>query len=157
MKKIVRLIILSLLIYSCGKNTDSDKPNNSSDKILNEFEIIGVYQGIQENYFMKNKFGDDVIINGNKIELPSVDHKFLFEKNNKVSLQQTSLDDNTRYYYDGNYKILEKTQDVITIECNLSYSEGSSNPSFILDFSLSNDFLICKGCGGGPDFNLSKD
>lgn len=59
---------------------------------------------------MKNQYGDDMIIAGNKVPVPSSDFKFSLKENNVVNLQQTNLENNQRYYYDVSYKILKFTQ-----------------------------------------------
>ena len=52
---------------------------------------------------MENKFGDYLIINGNKVPVPGSEYRFLIEDDNKISLQQKSMEDESRYYYEGDF------------------------------------------------------
>ena len=86
-------------------------------------KFLGVYTGDQKGYTLKDKFGDDRVIRGQKIIIPNVNHKFLLEKNNIASLKQTLLDDSGVYYYDGTYKV-NNDGDLIIIECSLTADEN---------------------------------
>ena len=130
--------------------------NVDAQSVDEKLNFSGVYNGVQPSYFMKNKFGDAIIISGNKIEIPSIDYKFLFDKNQKVSLQQTGLDDNSRYYYEGYYKIVSQTDDVIVIECSLSTSDGTSSPTYLLEYNIDDDSFMCTDSSGGPNFIATK-
>lgn len=133
--------------------------NVDAQSVDEKLNFSGVYNGVQPSYFMKNKFGDAIIISGNKIEIPSIDYKFLFDKNQKVSLQQTGLDDNSRYYYEGYYKIVSQTDDVIVIECSLSLLipvGGTSSPTYLLEYNIDDDSFMCTDSSGGPNFIVTK-
>ena len=103
---------------------------------------------------------DDVLVvtNSEEIlkELKNNQIKFLFDKNQKVSLQQTGLDDNSRYYYEGDYKIVSQTDDVIVIECSLSTSDGTSSPTYLLEYNIDDDSFMCTDSSGGPNFIATK-
>lgn len=107
-------------------------------------EYLGVYHGIQESYFMKNQFGDDMIIAGNKVKVPSSDFKFLLKENNTANLQQTSIEDNQRYYYEGSYKVLRSEADIYKVEIVLSDGQGSS-PTYILEINKTDKTGKCIG------------
>ena len=92
-------------------------------------DFLGIYHGIQPSYIIKNRFGDNMIINGKTVSLPSIDFKFLLKDNSMVSLQQTNLEDNDRVYYEGKFKIIKDTTDAVQIECVLSNGQ-SSNPTY---------------------------
>lgn len=83
---------------------------------------------------MKNQYGDHMIINGNKVSIPSIDYKFLFKENNVVSLQQINLEDNSRSYYDGTFKVTENSNYEIKIECLLSDGK-KSKPFYLISIS----------------------
>ena len=151
--KLVSLLVFILFFGCLGT---SDRVNVDIQPIDEKLNFSGVYNGVQPSYFMKNKFGDAIIISGNKIEIPSIDYKFLFDKNQKVSLQQTGLDDNSRYYYEGDYKIVSQTDDVIVIECSLSTSDGTSSPTYLLEYNIDDDSFMCTDSSGGPNFIATK-
>jgi hypothetical protein len=149
------LLLVFIISQFSKTNEESSSPEENIIEVDNVPEILlGVYHGIQDSYFMKNKFGDDLIVNGQKINVPSVDHRFLFEKQNAVSLQQTNLEDNSRVYYEGSFKILSEENGLIKIECALSDGEYS-NPKYILELNKSEAFMTFKETSGGaPSFNL---
>ena len=136
------LIFLAIFILT-GCNSENNKnPQSKTEEIqpkqkkeLSD-DFLGNYHGIQESYFMKNQYGDDMIIAGNKVPVPSSDFKFLLKENSVASLQQTNLEDNQRYYYDGSYKIISDESDVIKVEISLSDGQGSS-PTYILEINKS--------------------
>lgn len=151
--KLVSLLVFILFFGCLGT---SDRVNVDIQPVDEKLNFSGVYNGVQPSYFMKNKFGDAIVISGNKIEIPSIDYKFLFDKNQKVSLQQTGLDDNSRYYYEGDYKIVSQTDDVIVIECSLSTSDGTSSPTYLLEYNIDDDSFMCTDSSGGPNFIATK-
>jgi hypothetical protein len=167
MKTIIKSILiistLTITFFGCG-NSNQETTNNSSP---NESEIIsadkteglsteflGNYHGIQPSYFMKNQFGDDMVINGNKVSVPSIDYKFLLKDGNVVSLQQINLEDNSRVYYDGTYKIISQEYNTTKIECSLSDGQGS-NPTYVLTINKSEKKGVCTG-KNEPEFSIEK-
>jgi len=167
MKKTILLQIyigcFIILLSSCGNN-NHDISSIEQPKQTEEFtkqkatgvniEFLGNYHGIQPSYFMKNQYGDDMVINGNKVSVPSIDYKFLLKENNIVSLQQINLEDNSRVYYDGTYKIISKDGATIKIECSLSDGQGS-NPTYALTINQSDKKGICSG-SNEPEFSIEK-
>jgi hypothetical protein len=101
---------------------------------------------------MKNQYGDDMIISGNKVSFPSSDYKFLLKENNVVSLQQTNLEDNSRVFYDGTFKILNEDTETIKIECSLSDGKSSS-PTYTLSLKKADKKGICIG-NNEPEFTV---
>jgi hypothetical protein len=67
-------------------------------------------------------------------------------------MQQTSLEDNSRFYYDGTYKTLNEDEENIKIECTLS-DGNSSNPTFVLSIKKSEKKGICIG-KNQPEFSI---
>jgi hypothetical protein len=130
-----------------------ENTENSTVKTDN-FVLNGLLQGVQDGYYMKNKFGDDLIIMGNRVPVPSAEYKFLFKENGEVSLQQTSREDGQRYYYEGNYKAVKNDEEIVLIECKLS-SGKTSNPTMMIEFSKLKKTYTCKE-EGTPSFNLNK-
>jgi len=143
MKKNTILIFVLLFLYSCGnKQLPAD--------------FLGTYHGVQSGYFMKNIYGDDVIINGQKLAVPSCDYKFLFEENGIVKLQHTSLKDNTRDYYEGKYSIISQENDKYKLKCTVR-SGSVSSPSYLITINKDKK-AICQPDGKTeePEFNLNK-
>ena len=167
MKKVMPIIgvilFASLILSNCDSNSEtkaidtSNSINISKKSTIPELskEFLGNYHGIQPSYFMKNQYGDDMVIAGNKVPVPSSDFKFLLKENNVVSLQQTNSEDNSRYYYNGNYKILSDDSGFIKTECSLSDGQGSS-PTYILEISKTDKIGKCIGKTNEPEFQISK-
>ena len=144
------LLCFSSFVYSGDLSTST-----LTSVQQHNFNIFGVYHGISPEYNMKNKFGDDMIINGNKISIPMIDHKFLIEKGGLVSLQQTNMEDNTRYYYEGKFSIIDSKKDeYYKIECSLTDGEYS-HPTFILKIWVLKNKIICES-ENSPEFLLTK-
>ena len=155
----VLLPALLLLLSSCG-NKDEETENIDAVAIQSEVvvtkglqtEFLGNYHGIQPSYFMKNQYGDDMVINGNKVSVPSIDYKFLLKEDNAVSLQQINIEDNSRVYYDGTYKIISEENSSLIIECSLSDGQ-TSNPVYVLTIDKNDKKGICTGTNE-PEFNV---
>jgi hypothetical protein len=167
MKRIftVTLIISTITIglNGCG-NSQNESSNNTQPKVSEKIsdikteglsaDLLGNYHGIQPSYFMKNQYGDDMVINGNKVSVPSIDYKFLIKENAVASLQQINLEDNSRVYYDGTYKILSQENNTTKIECTLSDGQGS-NPIYVLTINKSDKKGICAG-NNEPEFSIEQ-
>lgn len=127
-------------------------PNTSTP----EPEYAGLYQGVQESYYLKNQFGDDMVIGGRKVPVPSIDYKFIIKGDGIVNLQQTSLEDNTRVYYNGNYQVIAEDGNLIKLQCELSDGSGSK-PTYVLTINKSTGTASCKGNKFEPEFSVSKN
>jgi len=159
------LIISIILITSFGCGNENQESANKSSSIQTEkpsnnkiegvsAEFLGNYHGIQPGYYMKNQYGDDMVINGNKVLVPSIDYKFLIKENAIVSLQQINLEDNSRVYYEGDYKIIPSESNTIKIQCSLSDGQNS-NPTYILTINKTDKNGICNG-SNEPVFPIKK-
>ena len=142
------LVIFFVAIWGCN-----DKSNNSAVKKDN-FVLNGLFQGTQDSYFLKNKFGEDLIIQGNRVPVPSSEYKFLFKENLEVSLQQTS-EDGVKVFYEGNYKTVKNDEEIVIIKCKLSDGEYS-NPTMIIEYSKLKKTYTFNGENQSPNFNLNK-
>ncbi|MBM3455913.1 MAG: hypothetical protein FJX80_12315 [Bacteroidetes bacterium] len=126
--------------------------DNKTEGLSTEF--LGNYHGIQPSYFMKNQYGDDAVINGNKIPIPSSDYKFLLKENNVVRLQQINLENNSRYYYEGTYRIISNESNTIKVECSLSDGQYSK-PTYILTINKNDKKGICNH-KSEPELSIEK-
>jgi hypothetical protein len=156
----LNLFFLALFLLS-GCNSESNKRTKAAKEEIKpnqkkelSDDFLGNYHGIQQSYYMKNQYGDEMIIAGNKVPVPSSNFKFLLKKDNVASLQQTNLEDNQRYYYDGSYMIIDDETDLIKVEISLSDGQGSS-PTYIIEINKSAKIGNCIG-KNEPVFNISK-
>jgi hypothetical protein len=166
-RNIPKLFILgSILIMLSSCDNKIQESTNSPTSIQTEtsalekavvlsVDFLGNYHGIQAGYFMKNQYGDDMVINGNKVLIPSIDYKFLLKENNMVGLQQINLEDKSRVYYDGTFKIISEENNTIKLECSLSDGK-TSNPTYVLIINKGDKKGICIG-SDEPEFTIEKN
>tara|TARA_B110000046_G_scaffold29326_1_gene30734 strand:+ start:376 stop:882 length:507 start_codon:yes stop_codon:yes gene_type:complete len=152
-----------IMMTSCGnsnQNTSNELSSIQAEESIKQkaagltTQLLGNYHGIQPSYFLKNQYGEDMVLNGNKIPVPSIDYKFLLKENNVVSLQQINLEDNSRVYYDGEYKIILDDSNTSKIECSLNDGQ-TSNPTYILIISKIDKKGTCTG-SNEPEFSIEK-
>ena len=150
-------IAFVILLVRCDSNVSKDSKVDEvkvNESIMDE-EYLGVYIGIQNSYYMENKFGDYLIINGNKVSVPGSEYRFLIEDDNKISLQQKSMEDESRYYYEGNFTVFSITDDKIIIEAELVYDEFSS-PSYKIEINKETKEGECEPQDLSPSFKIEK-
>jgi len=157
-------LILSMAILLGCNNSDTNsnqiqanqenKTNSEAKPRAIASQFLGIYHGQQPPYFMKNQYGDDMIVNGNKVSIPGIDYKFILKENGLANLQQTSLEDNSRYYYDGTYTITNEDASSIIVECKMSDGK-SSFPSYTLTINKTTQGGTCKG-SNDPEFEIKK-
>ena len=158
-KSLLFLLSIAFIIFfiKCdfkgGSDSQGDEVSNKKPQIDEEY--LGVYMGIQNSYFMENKFGDYLIINGNKVPVPAIEYRFLIEDDNKISLQQKSMEDESRYYYEGNFTVLSILDDKIIIEAELTYDEFSS-PSYKIEINKETKGGECTPQDLSPSFKIEK-
>lgn len=152
------VIFLLFIFSSCGNKIDNNQAQSTEVKNysqpLLQNEYLGNYHGIQPSYIMKNQYGDDMIIGGQKVSVPSIDFKFLLKEDGIAGLQQTNLDDNSRVYYNGTFKILNEDVNSVSVECSLSDGEYSK-PKYTLKINKLDKTAVCKGANE-PEFSLKK-
>ena len=150
-------IAFVILLVRCDSNVSKDSKVDEvkiNESLIDE-EYLGVYIGIQNSYFMENKFGDYLLINGNKVPVPGSEYRFLIEDDNKISLQQKSMEDESRYYYEGNFTVFSITDDKIIIEAELVYDEFSS-PSYKIEINKETKEGECEPQDLSPSFKIEK-
>jgi hypothetical protein len=135
-KNLFLLVLIStLIIMSCGskESTNNDLVNEQEGKsdtvIAAEVDmkdktllklISGIYHGVQDEYNMKNKFGDDVLIAGKSVTVPSTDYKIIIGEDKSIEVQQTSIADNSRYYMSGSYTVVSQQDSIFELSCHLT-------------------------------------
>jgi hypothetical protein len=147
------VLFVALITVSCGNKQKDTNNTSNAESSLNAFpsKLIGIYHGIQPSYFMKNKKGEDMVINGNKVSVPSIDFTFTLKEDNSVSLQQINLENNSKMNYEGTTNILLNDNNSLKIECSLS--DGQSNPTYTLTIKKSDKSGICNG-EKEPEFKI---
>ena len=127
---------------------------NFPDKKLAKLDFFGIYQGVQPSYNLKNKNGEDMVVKGKKILVNETDYKFLFKENNVVCLEQTDINQDVQYNYNGTFKIIIDDIQLLKIKCTLT--DGlNSNPVFTIVFNKSDSTVLCIA-KDTPDFKLEK-
>lgn len=156
------LIILIFFLISCTSNQDGKRTKESTSDVNSEelqmvkfsHDLIGIYHGIQPGYVLKDRYGDELIIDGKRIHVPSIDYKFEIGENGNINLEQINLEDNDKHYYKGCYKIIVDDNNEITIKCFLIDNQGS-NPKCLLriDKTLKKATYIAEN---EPQFKLER-
>ena len=162
MKKIMTIcgaiLFASFILSSCGNNSENKESQSTEVKkdkqALLPPEYLGNYHGTQPSYYLKNKSGDDMVINGQKVPVPSIDFMFLLKEDDAVSLQQKNLEDNSQYQYEGTIKIITDTKESLKLECSLSDGK-SSNPTYTIAINKNDKTAICIA-NNEPEFKLEK-
>lgn len=157
--------LVIILVLGCSTNTKENKQNIADSTSLSSIkdnknqpeisiDFLGIYGGDQEGYTMKNQFGDDMIISGKKVKVPACNYKLALKENHQLSMQQTSKEDDSQYYYDGTYSILKDDNDYYELECKVSDGK-SSKLTYNLTINKKEFSIHCVG-HNEPDFDLFK-
>ncbi|MDR6804613.1 hypothetical protein J2Y45_003079 [Dyadobacter sp. BE34] len=124
--------------------------------ILSEY-YSGTYKGMQASYTMKNKYGDDLVVNGNRIIVPSVDHTLKLNTDGSITLVQTETSGGQAYYYGGIFEKVSESEDFIELECRLSEkgTNRASDISYHIQLEKRGHSATCTG-ENQPGFYLTK-
>ena len=133
-------------------NIDVAKPEGNQPN--ENATLLGMYHGVQQSYYLKNQYGNDMEVNGNKITVPSIDYKFILKEGGIVTLQQINLEDNSRVYYHGSFTV-DNNNSSIKIVCNLT-DDHSSNPTYNIKIDQSTNLIKCIG-NNEPEFSLERN
>ncbi len=125
----------ALMLAACGASTGQQEgsgtapgpdgtpvegaPTAAKERVLPE-ACLGIYQGTIPKYTMKNKFNDDVVINGQRVTVPTSEVKFLVEKANDISMQYDNAEMGRRLIYDGKYEVVKDSAGLFVVTCSLS-------------------------------------
>lgn len=167
MKRHYFVLIISLFLIECVDPSEKNTTPVDSAPVISNFdtssevtqtdnntELLGYFHGVQPSYYLKNQYGNDMEVNGNKIPVPSSDYKFILKAGGIVTLQQINLEDDSRIYYHGSFTV-ENNSESIKIVCNLS-DDHSSNPTYNIEIDKSTNLIKCVG-NNEPEFLLEKN
>ena len=118
-------------------------------------KIIGLFRGQQISYNLKGKDGNDMVINGNSVTVPGYDVTFTLNSNGTVVFTQQASGD-SKIYYSGTFKVIENASNKIKVQCDVSNSDRTSNPTYILNFDNNSNNITCSGSGNEPTIILSR-
>jgi len=154
MKKVL-YICLALIIISCG---NINKENKKAVKEVNNEEInieniFGVWEGIQEPYYLVDKFGDYVEIRGKRVLVPEAEYSFLLEENNQLSIKQRG--DGSSYNYSGTYDLVNSNDNNLNLSCQAIYDKYASL-DLDIEYDKKNDFIRVSTKDKTPNFNLTR-
>ena len=142
---------LMFLINSCGSSTSSKQNNliENHGTHLREsnypIQIIGSFIGQQVSYNLKNKNGDNIILFGNPVIVPSYFYQFTIMENGTVIIVQD--DGRKKILYNGTFKVIKNSSTIIQVLCEVSTIDKTSNPTFTLDYYIKSNLIFCKGTG----------
>ena len=162
--------MVSVAIFSCNEQGATANATDSATSVSTELaapasdqattenypsEIIGSFSGQQVSYNLKNKDGNDMIIRGNPVTVPGYAVNFTLNNNGTVEFIQQAAGVG-RVYYNGSFKVLENSASNIQVQCDVSTSDKTSNPTYILNFDKSTNEITCSGGNGEPIISLTR-
>ena len=154
MKKVL-YICLALIIISCGNINKENKKavKEVNDEEINIENIFGVWEGIQEPYYLVDKFGDYVEIRGKRVLVPEAEYSFLLEENNQLSIKQRG--DGSSYNYSGTYDLVNSNDNNLNLSCQAIHDKYSSL-DLDIEYDKKNDFIRVSTKDKTPNFNLTR-
>ena len=154
MKKLL-YICLALIIISCGNINKENKKavKEVNDEEINIENIFGVWEGIQEPYYLVDKFGDYVEIRGKRVLVPEAEYSFLLEENNQLSIKQRG--DGSSYNYSGTYDLVNSNDNNLNLSCQAIYDKYASL-DLDIEYDKKNDFIRVSTKDKTPNFNLTR-
>jgi hypothetical protein len=151
----VLYICLALIIISCGNINKENKTavKEVNDEEINIENIFGVWEGIQEPYYLVDKFGDYVEIRGKRVLVPETKYSFLLEENNQLSIKQRG--DGSSYNYSGTYDLVNSNNNNLNLSCQAIYDKYASL-DLDIEYDKKNDFIRVSTKDKTPNFNLTR-
>jgi hypothetical protein len=151
----IALILVNFLTNCSNGNTDKTKTTvNKIEDLPSKF--IGSYVGVQESYNLLNKNGEEMVINGEFVSVPSSIYKFIIRNKGEVILLQITKEGKlttTSEYY-GDYEIISQDENQAKIKC--SFNSGDvSNPEYILTLNDAIKKYLCNS-SNEPELILDK-
>ena len=151
--------VLLLMFVSCGEESSEVSKTNipvnktAETKVVEIDQWVGTFEGTCASYNMKDKYGEEMVIYGNYVTIPSVKYKFKIYDNNTCSIYMDDGEDefschNVRYTVSSNYNDFSLTMmPTIGSDCGgekmiLTGDDGS--------------YKIEKGSNGQPSYSVNK-
>ncbi|MAR15139.1 MAG: hypothetical protein CMG21_01610 [Candidatus Marinimicrobia bacterium] len=151
--------ILLLMLVSCGEeNTKASKINNLENKSIDRKAVesnewIGTFKGTCASYNMENQYGEEMIIYGNYVTVPSVNYKFKIYDKNTCSIYMDDGEDefschNVRYTISSNYNDFSLTM--------MPTSDSNCGGGEMILTGDNGSYKIEKGSNGQPSYSVNK-
>ena len=152
MKHTLLIITALMLVVGCSSDKETSSSSPEVAKPIVE-EWVGTFSGVCPEYNMKNKYGEDLIIRGNYVTVPSVDFTFEIYDNNVSSIYMKSED--------GNYSCHNVIYSVSSNNNNFSLtmkpqSGSDCGGNEIIFIKSGSQFKIAAGALGQPEFIIKK-
>ena len=165
----IACIFIATMLGSCNtdysvKTEPSDtaavyqtsESNQTSSNANTTYDMIGDFIGTQNEYIMKNKDGNDMVINGKTITVPSSNYTFSINANGTCALKQVSSD-NQIVYYSGSFTSTSTSHNEVSLVCSVKEvtdSKYPSNPTYTLLIDKNTKKGNCVGNASEPSFNI---
>ena len=151
---IVEEHLVSTLVEKIVETTNNESISNNVGSKDNSSMWIGTFSGLCPEYNMKNKYGEDLIINGNRVPVPSTHYTFEIYDNNTCSIYMK--DNNGKEYscHNINYSVSSNSN---SFSLSMKPETGSAcGGNEIILFKRGSQFKIASGKSGFPEFIINK-
>jgi hypothetical protein len=167
MKKIIQESLIALFaiftLTNCNSTPapveqvsgDMDATTHAASTSVAEAKYNGNYKGVQPAYNLQNQYGEDILVSGNPIVIPSINYKIELSGRNSVTMIHTKDGESFKDIYRGSYSINESAENKISLDCEVRHETETSNPSFTLIVDMENRMLTYVN-KGEPSFNLNR-
>ncbi|MBD8490222.1 hypothetical protein IFO69_15815 [Echinicola sp. CAU 1574] len=135
--------------------TESLAGQDSLTKMESTPYFIGNFMGTQTESVVKDQDGKDLIINGQKIKTPPIDHSFTLLSEGKVLLEQVNKNDQSVTGLSGTYLVTTDNDQVYEIECTLKNNENLTL-DYLIYIDKSTEEITCTSGNQAP-FKLLKN
>ena len=148
MKQTHLIITALMLVVGCSSDKETSSSSPEVAKPIVE-EWVGTFSGVCPEYNMKNKYGEDLIIRGNYVTVPSVDFTFEIYDNNVSSIYIDNYScHNVKYSVSSNSNSFTLTMKPV------SGSDCGGNEIILI--KSGSQFKIAAGALGQPEFIIKK-
>ena len=144
---------LSIIVF-CGLFSLSLFGSNESQKpTVQQDDWVGTFNGICPKHNMKNEYGEDLLIFGNPVSIPSVSYTYEIYDNNTCSIYAKS-DDGNYSCHNVKYSVSSNINNFVLTMNPETGSDCGGNE--IILFKKDGQFSIAKGVIGRPEFKVEK-
>ncbi|WP_200974345.1 hypothetical protein [Echinicola sp. 20G] len=135
--------------------TESQAGQDSLTNMESTPYFIGTFVGTQAESVVKDQDGKELIINGQKIKTPPIDHSFILLHEDKVLLEQINKNDQSVTELSGTYLVTTDNDQIYEIECTLKNNE-SLTLEYLIHIDKSTEEITCNSDNQAP-FKLLKN